>query len=400
MKYFILFVATLCLLSCQKQESSTPEMIVKLTDSDFSIVAQGELEAIKATPITSTAKTRSPQTIAWIVDQYSIVEKGDLIVKFDGTSFQNVVDEAEFEMMKLDYERLQKQRELSNSLEDFNNEGEVVNYEYLMAQKFNISNPLLYTKIEIIEASDNEEFLEAKSKYIDNMAGHFKGKSDSEIQLIQSKSQMQNIKLDANQANLAQLEIRAPHGGIVVLKKGWDGSFPQAGKSIFPGMGIASLPDLSAMEAKIYVPEIEAIGLKKDQKVDIKLHAFPEDKFTGTISSISKTAQPKQRENPIKYFIVNVILNEKDESKLLPGQRLDATMITSNNQKSLVVPIQTIFSEKEKSWVYYKNSNGEFMKNDVKTGTCSSSQCIIKSGLKANDVIALTEPKQFSKEKI
>jgi len=400
MKIITTILVLVILSSCQQRENTTPEMVVKLSDTDFSIVAQGELEAIKATPITSTANTRSPQTIAWIVDQYSLVKKDDIIVKFDGTSFQNVVDEAEFEMMKLDYDRLQKQRELNNSLDDFKNEGEVVNFEYLMAQKFNISNPLLYTKIEMIEASDNEEYLEAKSQYIDNMAGHFKGKSDSEIQLIESKSQMQNIKLEANQANLSQLEIRAPHDGIVVLKEGWDGSLPQAGKSIFPGMGIASLPDLSEMQAKIYVPEIEAIGLKSDQKVNIRLHAFPDQQFTGVISSISKTAQPKQRDNPIKYFIISVILNEKDESKLLPGQRLDATMFTSNFKQALVVPIQTIFRDKDKSWVYYKNKNGQYEKKDVNTGICSSSQCIIESGLQENDVIALTEPEQFAENKI
>ena len=388
------------LLACHQQDNKTPEMVVKLSDVDFSIVAQGELEAIKATPISATAKTRQPQTIAWIVDQYSKVEKDDVIVKFDGTTFQNELEVAEFELIKLNYDRLQKQRVLNNSLEDFNNEGEVVNFEYLMAQKFNIDNPLLYTKIEMIEASDNEEYLEAKSQYIENMAGHFKGKSDSEIQLIDSKSQMQNLKLATNQTNLSQLEIRAPHDGIVVLKKGWDGSFPQAGKSIFPGMGIASLPDLSAMKAKIYVPEIEAIGLEKDQKVDIKLHAFPEDHFTGIISKISKTAQPKKRENPIKYFIVSVIINEKDESKLLPGQRLDATMYTSNNNQVLIVPIQTIFRNKDKSWVYHKKSNGDYLKKDVITGTCSSSQCIVKSGLQENDVIALTEPKQNKENKI
>ena len=397
MKNVFVICILMTLISCQTQEPKTPELLVQVSDVNFNIIAQGELEAIKATPIAATAKTRSPQTISWIIDQYSIVKKGDVIVKFDGVTFQNEVDAAEFEMIKLNYSRTQKQRELNNSLEDFNNESSVVDFEYLMAQKYNIDNPMLYTKIEMIEASDNEEFLKAKSTYIDNMAGHFKGKSESEVQLIDSKNQMQQVKLDANQANLEQLEIQAPHDGIVVLKKGWDGSLPQAGKSIFPGMGIASLPDLSAMKAKIYVPEIEAIGLKKDQKVDIILHAFPKRIFTGVISMISKTAQPKKRNNPVKFFIVTVIINEKDQTKLLPGQRLDATMYTSDQNRAIVVPIQTIFRKKGKSWVYQKLENGGFRKKDVMTGTCSSSQCIVKSGLQENDIIALTEP-QYNME--
>jgi len=391
MKIIIILLIGL-LSACDEQANKTPELVVTKSDKGFSLIAQGELEAVSSTPITATSSSRRPQTIAWIAEQYSLVKKGDVIVKFDGVSFQNEMDAAEFELIKLNYSRAKKYRELDNSLEDFNNESNVVDFEYLMAKKFNIENPMLYTKIEMIDASDNEEFLEAKSLYIDNMAGHFKGKSDSEVGLISSKSKMQQEKIKMNQSNLDQLEILAPHDGIVVLKKSWDGSLPQAGKSIFPGMGLASIPDLSKMKAKIFVPEIEAVGLKKGQKVDVKLHAFPKMKFTGSISMISKSAQPKKRNNPIKYFTVTVAINEKDEAKLLPGQRLDATIFTSERIESIVVPIQTIFREKEKSWVYQKISDGKYRKKDVLTGTCSASQCLIKSGLKENDVIALTEP--------
>jgi multidrug efflux pump subunit AcrA (membrane-fusion protein) len=228
------------------------------------------------------------------------------------------------------------------------------------------------------------------------MSSHFKGKSDSEVGFIDSKSQMQNAKVDLNQEHVDQLEILAPHDGIVVLKEGWDGSIPQAGKSVFPGMGLASIPDLSLMKAKIFVPEIEAVGLKKDQKVDIKLHAFPKLKFTGTISMVSKSAQPKKRNNPVKFFTVTVAINEKDEAILLPGQRLDATIFTTEKSENIVVPIQTIFRKDGKSWVYHKTANGDYRKKDVMTGICSTSQCIVEAGLSENDIIALIEPKKES----
>ena len=184
----------------------------------------------------------------------------------------------------------------------------------------------------------------------------------------------------------------------MVLKESWDGSLPQAGKSIYPGMKIASLPNLSQMKAKIYVPEIEAVGIKQDQKVSIQLHAFPNIKYTGTVSMVSKTAQPKERDNPIKFFIVSVILDQQDEKRLLPGQRLDATIYTSNHGSVIVAPIQTIFREESDSWVYLKDkSSGEFKQKQIKTGLCSTSQCVIEFGLEAGDVIALTDPKDLIK---
>ena len=389
----LIIILWVTLSSCNKDKTFIPKLTVHSTEIQFSIVAQGELEAVKSTPIVATAKTQKPQTISWIAPQYSQVDKGDVIAKFDGVPFQLEVDAAEYEINKLLFTRSKKQRELGLSIEDFNNEEKVVEFEYLMAQKFNIDNPMLYTKMEMIDASDNEEFLQAKSKHLNKMEEHYQDKSESEVGLINSQSQLQQAKVEMNQANLSQLEVRAPHAGIVVLKKGWDGSLPQAGKSIFPGTKLASLPDLSEMKAKIYVPEIEAVGIKPEQTVDIKLHAFPDMEFTGIITQISKTAQPKKRDNPVKYFIVTVVLNEKDSVRLLPGQRVDATIYTSEKSRSIVVPIQTIFRQGDNNWVYQKDKNTDkYVKKDITTGLCSTSQCVIDSGLMENDIIALTDP--------
>ncbi|VAW41988.1 hypothetical protein MNBD_GAMMA01-942 [hydrothermal vent metagenome] len=393
MRLLIIILSILALIACKQPENSAPEITLQKTSNHFSIVAIGELEAVKSTPITASAKTQRPQTIAWVIEQYSYVNKGDVIIKFDGVPFQLEIDAAQYEMNRLLFTRSTKERELNLSIEDFNNEEAVVDFEYLMAQKFNIDNPMLYTKIEMIDAADNEEFLQAKSKYLNKMEGHYKDKSDSEVGLIDSQSQLQQAKVDMNQSNMEQLEVRAPHSGIIVLKKGWDGNIPQAGKSIFPGVKLASLPDLTQMQAKIYVPEIEAVGIKTDQLVEIKLHAFPDLLFTGVVTQVSKTAQPKKRDNPVKYFIITVVLNEQDKTRLLPGQRVDATIYTSEKTESIVVPIQTIFRDGDKSWVFLKDKNTrQFSKKSINTSICSTSQCVIQSGLVADDIIALTEP--------
>jgi hypothetical protein len=197
-----------------------------------------------------------------------------------------------------------------------------------------------------------------------------------------------------NQLSMSALEVKAPHDGLLVLAKGWDGALPQAGKSIFPGMKIAKLPDLSQMQAKLYVPEIEAIGLKKGQDVLIHLHAFANQTFHATISSVSKTAQTKQRNNPIKYFIVIAEIQEKDETRLLPGQRLDATILTSKKRKSLTLPIQAVFRKGQQTWVYRQNQMQHYQKTPIQIDQCSASLCRIKSGIKAGDVIALTKPEE------
>ncbi len=394
-KLILLIFISLIVSSCSKQEQAKiPELTIQKTDIQFSTLAQGELEAVKSTPIVSASKARRPQTIAWLAPQFSYVKKGDVIVKFDGVPFALESDAVRFEMAKIQMQKSKKQREMDISLFDFKNQEHVVNYEYEMAKKFNIDNPLLYTKIEMIDAADNEEFLQAKSKHLKTMENHFTEKTQSEISLINSKEKLQQNKLSINQENLNSLEIKAPHDGLFVLQKGWDGTLPQVGKSVFMGMKIAKLPDLSSMQAKIYLPEIEAVGIKEGQQVAISLHAFPDLKFDATINHISKTAQPKERDNPVKYFTITAVIQQKDEKHLLPGQRLDAKILLNKKQQGISVPIQSILRDENKTLVFVKNKD-KYNKKAVKLGLCSSSQCVVESGLKENETIALINPEHI-----
>ncbi len=389
----LLLLGAVLLSACSEQEKiTTPVIQVAADEVLFQIHAEGELEALKSTPINAPAgASRRPQTLAWIKPQFSSVKAGDVVARFDGTNFQLEVDETNFEIQKLMYSMLAKDREISNSKFSFDAESKVIDYEYDLAKQFNIDDPLLYTKIEMIEAGDNEDFLKAKADHIDKVEDNFEEKSQTEIAVLESSKQVQEAKLEMNNASLSALEVVAPHDGLFVLEPSWDGSLPEPGKSIFPGTKLASLPDLSQMQAKVFVPEVEAIGIKEGVSVVVRLHAFPDTTFDGSVSSISKTAQPKERDNPVKYFTVVVALSATDDEKLKPGQRLDASIRVVEQAQGLVVPIQTVFREQNSTWVYVQNSSG-FKQQPVTTGFCSSSLCTIESGLSDGDVIALSQP--------
>lgn len=387
-----IIMLSMALLACGGEEKlRTPVIQVKSEKVLFEIHAEGELEAVKSTPITAPATSRRPQTLAWIMPQFSPVKAGEVVARFDGSTFQIEVDETNFEIQKLMYSMLAKDREIDNSRFSFGAEAQVIDYEYDLAKQFNIDDPLLYTKIEMIEAGDNEEFLKAKADHIGKVEDNFEEKSETEKAVLESSKQVQVAKLEMNNASLSALEMVAPHDGLFVLEPSWDGSLPEPGKSVFPGAKLASLPDLSLMQAKVYVPEVEAIGIKENIIVKVTLHAFPDTVFNGTVSSISKTAQPKERDNPVKYFTVLVALDVSNNEKLKPGQRLDASIHVVEQEQGMVVPIQTVFREQDSTWVYVQNGN-DFTQQPITTGFCSSSLCTIKTGLNDGDVIALTQP--------
>lgn len=391
-KLLLISASVLALSSCQEaDELTTPVIQISQDEVLFEIFAEGELEAVKSTPITAPATSRRPQTLAWIMPQFTPVKKGEVVARFDGSNFQLEVDETSFEIQKLMYSMMAKDREIDNSKFSFNAESQVIDYEYELAKQFNINDPLLYTKIEMIEAGDNEDFLRAKAEHIDKVENNFEEKSESEIAVLESSKKVQEAKLALNNASLSALEVIAPHDGLFVLEPSWDGSLPEPGKSVFPGGKLASLPDLSQMQAKVYVPEVEAIGIKAEQQVNVSLHAFPGSSYSGTVSSISKTAQPRERDNPVKFFTVLVALDATNDPLLKPGQRLNASIHVEQQESGLVVPIQTVFREENSTWVYVKNADG-FKQQHITTGFCSATLCTIQEGLNDGDVIALSQP--------
>ncbi len=392
-KTLLFVMITLIISGCKTEEKVTTPVIQVFSDKVLlEIHAEGELEAVKSTPISSPAGSRRrPQTLAWIMPQFSEVKEGDVVARFDGSTFQIEVDETNYELQKLMYSMMAKDREIDNNKFSFSAESQVIDYEYELAKQFNIDDPLLYTKIEMIEAGDNEEFLKAKADHIDKVEDNFKEKSTTEKAVLESSKQVQVAKLEMNNASLSALEIKAPHDGLFVLEPSWDGSLPEPGKSIFPGTKLASLPDLNQMQAKVYVPEVEAIGIKEGVSVKVSLHAFPDTFFDGTVSSISQTAQPKERNNPVKYFTVLVAIESKNTEILKPGQRLAANIYVVEQEQGLVVPIQTVFREQNSTWVYVQNGT-VFKQQPITTGFCSSSLCTIESGLNDGDVIALSQP--------
>ncbi|WP_154222863.1 efflux RND transporter periplasmic adaptor subunit [Marinicella rhabdoformis] len=392
MKRLIIISCILVLVACKQEEAVvTPSIVINESPVHFSIKSEGELEAVKSTALTAPAATRRPQTLAWILPQFSAVKKGDVVARFDGTSFQLEAEESAYEIQKLMYSMMSKDREIDNSKYSFGAESQVIDYEHELAKQFNIDDPLLYTKIEMIDAADNEQFLEAKAEHIDKVEKNYVDKSAAEIEVLESEQKVQQGKLAMNQASLSALEVVAPHDGLFVLEPSWDGSLPEPGKAVFPGGKLGSLPDLSEMQAKIFVPEVEAIGIKEGLVVSLHLHAKPDLSLTGEVTSISKTAQPKERDNPVKYFTVMVNINEQNPEVLKPGQRLSAVISVIKEPKGLVVPIQTIFRLDGAVWVYLQEGK-KFVRQPIETGFCSATLCTVTKGLKGGQIIALSEP--------
>ena len=145
------------------------------------------------------------------------------------------------------------------------------------------------------------------------------------------------------------------------------------------------------MEAVLKVLETEAVGLDEGQAVSLKIDAYPDRPLTGTVSSISATAAPIDRDSPVKYFSVIVPLEKTDPDWITPDAQVRAEIHINRIDNAIAIPNQTLFQDQAGDWVLVRNGRG-LERRKVTLGLRGANRSQVTEGLEPGDEIALHPP--------
>lgn len=146
-----------------------------------------------------------------------------------------------------------------------------------------------------------------------------------EIQAAEARLAQARAGAELLAKTIADCTITAPAGGIVTHKA------VEAGELVTPGATVVTLTDLASVYVMIYVTELEIGRIKLGGAAEIRIDAFPDRPFPGTITYISPQAEftPKNvqtKEDRVKLvFGVKVEIENKD-GLLKPGLPADAVV--------------------------------------------------------------------------
>lgn len=388
------FLTIVLLLCAACSDSSKPQVMtieVKQNQLAIEVPAKGEVVAANSTVMSVPGSARGPQTLAWIMPENSPVTEGQVIARFDGETFTTQRDSTQLDLSSADLDTKQKSRVIASEKADIKSDTVVVDEEIDFSDKFNIDDLTVYSKNEIIEALDNRLYLSAQKEFLSWKLDNFSYSSASEMELMELKAQQYRTKLEQYETALTQLEVFAPHDGILIYEKNWRGQKPRVGQSMWPGSKLAKLPDLSLMQAKLFVLESEAGNIKAGNLVDIRLDSAPERVFKGVVEKKDNMAKTIRSGNPVKYFGVVVNINDPDLTLVKPGNKLIANIFGASQKDILTVPLQAVFSDDNGSYVYIEDGK-DMVKTSVTLGMKTFAEVEIKSGLSSGDKVALFEP--------
>lgn len=119
---------------------------------------------------------------------------------------------------------------------------------------------------------------------------------------------------------IAALVLYAPRDGIVITSvHPWFRRKVQSGDNVWVNFGLMRLPDLSTLEVRARLSDVDDGRVKPGMRVMTYLDAYPELGFPGAVRSVSPIAREMWEQSLRRSFAVTVSLDQADAARMLPG---------------------------------------------------------------------------------
>lgn len=186
---------------------------------------------------------------------------------------------------------------------------------------------------------------------------------------------------------LDKFVVKAPQDGMVIYVTNRGSKVKEGSQISSWNPVVATLPDLTVMQSITYINEVDIRRVNVGQEVEIGLDAFPDKRFTGTVTKVANVGQQRPNSDA-KVFEVIIRINESDDL-LRPAMTTSNAIIADELNDVLYVPLEAINVENDSiNYVYLKNG----IKQEVLMGLTNANDVVIEKGLNPGDKVYLSTP--------
>ena len=268
-----------------------PVAVAAMNDITVSVQATGVLQPIKVVEIKSKA---SGEILDMPVEMGDFVEAGDLIAQID----TKILDQ-ELKQVQADYESSVVRLDIAKS-------------QYERSQS-------LYGE-DLISEDDLETIQQ--------------NHANAEAQMLRSEA-----TLDLAKERLADATVRAPSAGTIINKTVEEGQIiASSTNNVSGGTTLVQMADLSELEIRTLVDEVDIGQVRAGLSVDSKVEAFSDERFVGAVVKIEPQAVVQQ--SVTTFPVLSRIDNPS--GKLLPGMNADVSIIVHRKPGVLTIPNEAV----------------------------------------------------------
>src|SRR5438094_3213540 len=239
------------------------------------------------------------------------IQKGDLLVKIKPDSYKALLEQQEAAISAAKATNLQQKATMLKSEHDFKRSEDLFNKKLISEQEYNAA-----------QAADDV----AKNTYESSL---------HEIERAQAGSSQARDQL-------SKTTVYSPiNGTVTILNSKLGERIVATGQ--FAGTEVMRVADLSRMQAVIDVNENDVPNVKISDKANVKIDAYGDRKFKGTVAQIGNTGKTtgSGTQEEVTNFEVKINL-EREDVLLRPGLSCTADIETNMVKDAVAVPMQAV----------------------------------------------------------
>ena len=382
--YGVLFIF-LMLSGCKKAVNNT-DLCIQKGDFNATLIETGELQAVKAKPVLVPYvgwKYGWLFRITELAEHGSHIEEGDTVAQLDPSTVrkflleqENLLDVEKANLNKLIVEHDVRANELEASLyevlADFNlKKLDLEKFEFETQRKRDVK------ELEFQQAQINlariKRTIELEEKICRN------GLKIQKIKVFQ----LENDVMDALAA-IEKLTILSPLNGIFQISfnrmTNTDDQLYRVGDNTYQRAQLALVPDLRQIKVQSTINEIDIGKVKLGQKVIIKLEAFPDKPFKGSISEIGKLSYKQEEDSKLKIFNLEIVLDQSDPV-LKPGMTVSCEIYYAELKEVFYVDNSCLKKAAGTYYLYVKENNS-WVEHPVEIGPRNNKYTVVYGDLK------------------
>lgn len=213
-----------------------------------------------------------------------------------------------------------------------------------------------------------QQYLQAKSGYDQSVIAYNSASLNYDLML----KEMENQNADLSGGTLSTISIKSPMDGIITSRN------IDAGDMLSPSIMPFNIMQMDNLNIEIGITEQLVTKLKAGELVDVKVESISDELITGEITAISPAANPQTGAFMTKITISNAAHTYN------PGMVANLTFHVDGKQNAVIVPIDAILSDGERSYAYIV-VDSRAIEVEVTTGIDNGSTIEITSGLSKDD---------------
>lgn len=369
-------------------------------DLVVSIVERGSIEPVNAPELVCKVKQKkdaaSATVIKWVIDDGSIVKKGDRLLTLDDSALRDQLKSAMLKTQEADAAKLKATE--SVGLVQRENEIEVKLAEIalrfaeieLKDSKDEKAKPVLELKIEAAKLLLEKAKARAKAQQV---------QAEADKQARTTAWELTVRRQREIETELKHCELTAPADGLVVYYVPESTRFSAIGALIAPGEPVREgqkllrIIDLQKLAIGTRVAESMISTVRAGQTTQVRVDAYPDRVLSGKVAQVATVASPADfRTSDVKVYAVTISLDDAPNG-LKPGMSAQVQIASGERKGVLQMPLKSILVVGRDRICFVKIGQ-ELIERKVSLGASNSMTIEIKEGLKEGEQV-LADPTAF-----